>query len=307
MTVDELTHDWLVWQKKLRGFAERQLRFYDVPSGRLDADDVVQHTWLALRTAKDPIRHADRYAYQVIKSVVRKAASEGRRFALPSPTADVPEEPAEAHELAREQVWNSPVEHEVLRLERLAKISDIKEVLTLPQRTAVEGTVEHGLSRAEVAARMKVGVGTVSAHRDRGLRKLKSHAQFAGLVALFTLAGFFSGSVLLFVLVRMVLESGYGGMAVVVVAGGGYGLATLHVLYRLIQQIKAATARAEIMAFLVCAMLAGTWAIWWFGLAADGLSMGKGLFMAVVAMIIGGLLLSPALTKNWGEIAIETR
>lgn len=36
--------DWFSWEPRLRGFAEQRLRCYGVPSGRLNADDVVQHT-----------------------------------------------------------------------------------------------------------------------------------------------------------------------------------------------------------------------------------------------------------------------
>jgi DNA-directed RNA polymerase specialized sigma24 family protein len=84
VTAAELLRAWPAWEARLRGFAERQLRSRDVPSGRLDAEDVVQQSWLILRTAKESIEYADRYAYIAARRLIRKAACEGDRFA-PTP------------------------------------------------------------------------------------------------------------------------------------------------------------------------------------------------------------------------------
>ncbi|MFI9761232.1 sigma-70 family RNA polymerase sigma factor [Streptomyces sp. NPDC051963] len=166
------------WEQELRPYAARRLQRHGVPPGRLDADDVVQIVWLELHTAKEPIRWADRYAYTVARHTILCAAREGRRSNSPAPDEGTALDGLDA--AVREQEWESPVERRVLQRETAREIAAAKRRLTSLQRGAVEGTVEQGLSRSEVAARLGVQAGTVSAHRARGLRKL--HAQLLGLV-----------------------------------------------------------------------------------------------------------------------------
>ncbi|MFI1394706.1 sigma-70 family RNA polymerase sigma factor [Streptomyces sp. NPDC020681] len=185
--MEELDRDWAVWESRLHRYAERQLRRHDVPAGRLDADDVVQATWVELHTATKPILWADRYAYTVARHLILRAACQGDRFDLSSPVTDASDESADEYATALEQEWDSPVEREVLRQETAAEIAAAKDRLTSLQRGAVEGTVEQQLPRAEVAARLGVLVGTVSAHRARGLVKL--HAELIAVLAVYVLGG----------------------------------------------------------------------------------------------------------------------
>lgn len=172
VTVAELDRDWPVWEARLHHYAERQLYYHNVPPGRLDADDVVQLTWLVLHTTKEPIRWADRYAYTVARRMIVKAAREGNRFVVPATTVA-----EDASELMDERMIGcdrgSPVEHLVLRQETLAEIIVAKRQLTFSQLAAVEGTIEQHLPRAAVAASIGVAPGTLSAHRARGLLNLR--------------------------------------------------------------------------------------------------------------------------------------
>ncbi|MBP8534629.1 sigma-70 family RNA polymerase sigma factor [Streptomyces sp. MK37H] len=219
LTVADLDRDnGRFWKVDLRAYAERQLRQHGVPSGRLDADDVVQSAWLELHTANTEIRWADRYAYRVARNAIRRAAREGRRTASTALASDDVPVLGEAYPTAYEQEWNSPVEYRVLQQETASEIAAAKERLTPLQRGAVEGTVEHGLPRSDVAAQMRVRVGTVSAHRARGLSKLR-----AELVGLFLLWLFLLSCAVSFALVHPPgsLASGVGGLLVLLVTGVG--------------------------------------------------------------------------------------
>ncbi|GAB2916310.1 sigma-70 family RNA polymerase sigma factor [Streptomyces mayteni] len=171
VTVSDLGDDF--WEKDLFGFVQRLLDSSGVPSGRLDADDVVQAVWLALHTATTPITWADRYAYTVARRTIVRAALEGRRFTSSLSAPDDALLHEEPH--AREEEWNSPVERRLLERELEIAIAAGKLRLTSLQRTVVEETVEQGLPRSEIAARLGVRVGTISAHRARALCKLHDH------------------------------------------------------------------------------------------------------------------------------------
>lgn len=175
-------NDGHFWNEKLRPYAERHLRRNVVPPGRLDANDVVQSTWVELNTAKEPIQWADRYAYTVALRTIHRAARESHRSLSYDGTGL-----DEMHTATPELRWDSPVENSVLRRETAREIAVAKIRLTPPQRNAVEGTVERGLSRAEVAADLGVQTGTVSAHRARGLQKLRMHLAYLSFVSAFLL------------------------------------------------------------------------------------------------------------------------
>ncbi|MCM3807741.1 sigma-70 family RNA polymerase sigma factor [Streptomyces sp. DR7-3] len=206
------------WRVELRAYAKRQLRQQGVPSGQLDADDVVQSTWLELHTAKAEIRRADRYAYRVARNAIRRAAREGRRTSSSALAAADETALSGADAAAREQEWNSSVEHRVLRQETASEIAAAKERLTPLQRGAVEGTVEHGLSRSDVAAELRVRTGTVSAHRARALSKLR--AELAGLFLLWLILLACAVSIAL-VHPPDSMASGVGGLVVLIVTGIG--------------------------------------------------------------------------------------
>ncbi|GAA0538969.1 MULTISPECIES: sigma-70 family RNA polymerase sigma factor [Streptomyces] len=219
LTVADLDRDnGRFWKVDLRAYAERQLRQNGVPSGRLDADDVVQSTWLELHTATAGIRWADRYAYRVARNAIRRAAREGRRASSTALVSDDETVLGEAYKTAHEQEWNSPVEHRVLQQETASEIAAAKGRLTPLQRGAVEGTVEHGLPRSDVAARMRVRAGTVSAHRARGLSKLR-----AELVGLFLLWLLLLSCVAFYSLMHSPgsMAGGVGGLVVLLVTGVG--------------------------------------------------------------------------------------
>ncbi|MEU4238340.1 sigma-70 family RNA polymerase sigma factor [Actinoplanes sp. NPDC026619] len=176
---------------ELHCFARSRLKRYDVPSGRMDADDVVQYTVAEVLERWNEINNPRQYMFTVARRYVLRAVYEGQRFTGERPDHDELEDvrgpvasrsSRPADEAALERIMAEDL-HAALRR------------LTPQQRRAVVLIELGDVSRATAAAEMAVATGAVSAHRDRGLKKLRAILRGQG-GALLTAAAVF-GSILL--------------------------------------------------------------------------------------------------------------
>ncbi|WP_433729898.1 sigma-70 family RNA polymerase sigma factor [Actinoplanes sp. CA-051413] len=177
---------------RLHRYAQGKLAQYRVPSGRLQADDVVNHTMAEVLERWEDIHQPQRYMYVVARRFVLQAAHDAGRFTHDPTTVD---QPADFDQLAPDEMtWTSnrtlpPVEDQACGKVVADELRAAMDVLTDQQRRAVELVDMSRRSRTDSAAAMGVTPGAVSAHRARALKRLRTrviHLQDAlyGLVVL---------------------------------------------------------------------------------------------------------------------------
>jgi RNA polymerase sigma factor (sigma-70 family) len=167
---EEFQADWRTWQGRLRRYAARRLAYHEVPSGWLDADDVVQLTWLVLHSNQAKVRRPDRYMYRVAGRLIERAGREVFR--------------SEGHYA---QFWHDPnpwwphgtslylsAEQAVIDRETATELAAAREDLTDHQRVVVRGLIDEELPYQQIADILGISVGAVSAYRARALAKLRT-------------------------------------------------------------------------------------------------------------------------------------
>ncbi|MFI1996401.1 RNA polymerase sigma factor [Actinoplanes sp. NPDC020271] len=152
-------------ERALLAFAQRQLSKYRIPSGTLQAEDVVQYTFLELFERWIEIRKPEHYMFTVARRYVLRAARERQHF------TGAPYDEVSALELS---VQPATPEEQLVARAQTDQIHCELGKLTPRQHHAVRLLVLLGMSRASAAATMQVAEGSLSAHRDRGLEKLRS-------------------------------------------------------------------------------------------------------------------------------------
>lgn len=173
-------------QEKLRAYAARKLVNMRVPSGRLQPEDVVNHTVAELLDRWDAIEEPQRYMYAVARNFIQDAARKGGRFTGAPADADADGQPEAGRLSEIAPGWTSQPEQEVINRLLLAQL---QAGATASQREAVSLVDGAGATRQEAAQDMGVAVGTVSSHRARGLRWMRQNAASLGLIAALVLAG----------------------------------------------------------------------------------------------------------------------
>lgn len=177
---------------RLHSYAQGKLTQYRVPSCRLQADDVVNHTMAEVLERWADIRQPQRYMYVVARRFVLQAAHEVGRFTHDPTTVD---QSADFDQLAPDEMtWTSnrtlpAVEDQACGKVVAQELRAALDVLTEQQRRAVELVDMSRRSRTDSAAAMGVTPGAVSAHRARALKRLRTrvvhlHDAWYGLVVL---------------------------------------------------------------------------------------------------------------------------
>jgi RNA polymerase sigma factor (sigma-70 family) len=168
-------HEFLVAQvPRLRAFAHRQLARYGIPSGRLQADDVVNYTIAELLERWYQVHEPHRYMFTVARRFIWRAAREAGRFTGAPTTTGATDDANDLDQVDPDRViWSSARQAQPadVALGNIA-VGEMYARLSPQQRQAVHLIEVVGASRAETAAAMGVKIGTVSQHRNRGLMKL---------------------------------------------------------------------------------------------------------------------------------------
>ena len=158
---------------ELHRFAQSRLKRYDVPSGRLDADDVVQYTFAEMLERWNEIKNPRQYMFTVARRRVLRAVYEGQRFSPERPIHDDGEIPGNPVGSPASWLAARPADQAAFERIMAGDLYAALQSLTPQQRRAVTLIELGDLSRATVAAEMAVTTGAVSAHRDRGLKRLR--------------------------------------------------------------------------------------------------------------------------------------
>ncbi len=137
----------------------------------LDADDVVQETWLAaIRTPPDAHRPPRPWLSQVMRNVARMARRAGQRQRVRDRDSDVaPDESSSAEELLE-------------RVEAQRRLADYVTQLDEPYRTAILLRYYEGRTAKDIARELGLPAGTVRWRITEGLVRLRARLdrQFDG-------------------------------------------------------------------------------------------------------------------------------
>lgn len=157
----------------LRLFAQSLLTKYRVPTGWLQADDVVQYAVAELLGRQCTVQNPEAYLRTVARRFVLRAVREGRRFTVPPADGPAVDQVAGSRTRPVSVQPARPVEDQAET--RIAAERVYRELAGLPsqQSRAVYLVQALGMSRAEAAAMMDIAEGTVSSHLSRGLTKLR--------------------------------------------------------------------------------------------------------------------------------------
>ncbi|WP_433792968.1 sigma-70 family RNA polymerase sigma factor [Actinoplanes sp. CA-252034] len=189
----------------LTRFAQSQLARGRVPSGRLQAEDVVQHTLAEVFARWQEIQRPERYMFTVARRFVQRAVREGQRFTGAELPADADEAGVgltSSMSMATERAAR-PAEFGAYDRIVARGLYAALDRLSGRQRRAVELLHLRGGSREETAAQMEISVGAVSAHRDRGVRKLRVECtSYRGLTWLLVLVAVLASTVVPWVWLR---------------------------------------------------------------------------------------------------------
>jgi RNA polymerase sigma factor (sigma-70 family) len=177
---------------RLRKYAASQLWRRRIPGGRLEADDVVNYTVIALFQNWAAIEHPERYMFTVARHFMQRAAYDGQRFTGSEPTEgnNLDQFPPDQATYVSMRM-PPPVEDQAEARHNAAQLHEAMTALSPQQRQAIELLELAGLSREEAAAEMGVAVGTLSMHRDRALKNLQKRLVELGcFLATVVVAGF---------------------------------------------------------------------------------------------------------------------
>lgn len=183
---------WAAEVSGLEAWAINRLWRYEIPSGRLQAEDVVQHLWVVMYEAWPSITTNPRgYLYRAARNYLYSQLRDQARVAGTGLT------PPDGYENWEQTViWSScPVpegadipllaaEDERLWRVRRARLPAALSRLSPRQRQAMVGCVAQRRPRAEVAREMGVAVNTISSHIDRGQGSMKKILKWGAIALL---------------------------------------------------------------------------------------------------------------------------